>query len=176
LEYIETTGNQFIDTGVYPYTEGSYVRGHKWEFDIHFVSNIGRHLMGYGPWKNEYWGVKDGMYELGGPVSSTSAEVRHKVIHDFSQGTAGNNKLYVNGNAVNIIASGEGVASNEQYILFGLKWSGTSGYGSSARLYECKCFQGSQLIRHFIPVRKKDGTVGLIDIVNGKFYANSGTG
>lgn len=54
---------------------------------------------------------------------------------------------------------------------------GPSGIGnfSSGQLYSCKIWDGSTLVRDYIPVRK--GTVGyLYDRVTGKLFGNEGTG
>ena len=49
--------------------------------------------------------------------------------------------------------------------------------GFSAKVYSCKFYNGGGLIRDFIPCyRKSDNVIGLYDIINGTFYTNSGTG
>ena len=40
LECIEATGTQYINTGVYGYSDGTYIRGHRWEFDIEIKGGI----------------------------------------------------------------------------------------------------------------------------------------
>lgn len=54
------------------------------------------------------------------------------------------------------------------------------GTGSSsylvAKLYSCKMEDNGALVRDFVPCTDPSGAVGLYDLVEGKFYANSGTG
>lgn len=170
LEYIEATGTQFIRTGVYPYTEGSYVRGHRWELDIEFKANGIRQLMGYGPYGGEYWGINSNIYE----GMSVPAGKRDTIVHDYSKGTAGGNTLWAQNSYRDV---GANLTTDQEYTLFNLKWGGNTGYWCYAKLYRCKCVQGNTLIRDFIPaMRNSDGAVGLFDIVNNVFYGNSGGG
>lgn len=47
----------------------------------------------------------------------------------------------------------------------------------NGKFYSCKARLNGELIREFVPCyRKSDGEVGLYDLVEGKFYQNSGTG
>lgn len=48
---------------------------------------------------------------------------------------------------------------------------------SPLKLYSYKLYEGDELIKDLIPCyRKSDGEIGLYDIVNDVFYTNSGTG
>lgn len=171
LEYIQTTGTQFIRTGVYGYADGSYVRGHRWELDMEFTRSDVRQLMGYGPYGGEYWGVAaSGVYE----GMSVVAGKRDTIVHDYSGGTAGGNTLWVQ-NASR--GAGSNMETSYEYTLFNLKWGGDTGYWCYAKLYRCKCIQGTTLIRDFVPaMRNSDGVIGLFDVVNNVFYTNAGSG
>ena len=45
-----------------------------------------------------------------------------------------------------------------------------------ADVYSFKVYDNEQLVRDYIPVKMNDGQVGLYDLVENKFYGNSGTG
>lgn len=45
-----------------------------------------------------------------------------------------------------------------------------------ANIYSFKIYDNEQLVRDYIPVKMNDGQVGLYDLVENKFYGNSGTG
>lgn len=171
LEYIQATGAQYIKTGVFGYSDGTYIRGHRWEFDIEFETNGQRQLMGYGPYGGEYWGMAaDGTYE-GLPKK---AGKRDLVVHDYSGGTAGGNLLWVDYNARSV---GSNLETSYEYTLFNLYWGGNTGYFCHSKLYRCKCVQGTTLIRDFVPaMRNSDNVIGLYDLVNGVFYTNAGSG
>lgn len=169
LDCVESTGNQYIRTGVYPYQDGSYVRGHRWEFDMSFKADGVRQLMGYGPNGGEYWGMAaSNVYEK----TSVPAGGRDAIVHDYSGGTAGGNSLWVKYGSC---GQGSNLTTSQEYTLFALNWSGGPGYYSKNKLYGCKCWKGKEKIRDFIPVRRhSDSCVGLYDLVTRKFYAPSG--
>ena len=72
-----------------------------------------------------------------------------------------------------------------QQLILGLPalYTGYSGGGKTARMYYCKIWNNSNLIRHFVPVPTNlqigSFTVpenGMFDIVNQQFYSNQGSG
>lgn len=62
--------------------------------------------------------------------------------------------------------------------LFACNQAGSNGYlPSKMRLYSCQMYDNGTLIRDFIPCyRKSDNVAGLFDVVNSVFYENQGTG
>ena len=53
---------------------------------------------------------------------------------------------------------------------------GTKKLYSSMKIYSCKIYDNGTLVRDYIPVKGNNGAVGLYDLVNSKFYGNSGSG
>ena len=51
-----------------------------------------------------------------------------------------------------------------------------SDIAEAARIYSCKIYSNSALIRQFVPCKNSSGEVGLYDEVNNVFYGNAGTG
>lgn len=52
-----------------------------------------------------------------------------------------------------------------------------STYTGSSKFYYCKIWDNDVLVRNFYPAkRKSDGAIGMYDIVNDKLYTNAGTG
>lgn len=47
---------------------------------------------------------------------------------------------------------------------------------ASVKIYECKIWDNSTLVRDFIPCKNDSNVLGMYDKVNGVFYSNSGTG
>ena len=67
--------------------------------------------------------------------------------------------------------------SNNEYSIYLFRLNGDYIQPINAVLYSCKLYDGSTLIRDFIPaVRLSDGEAGLYDVVNDVFYTNAGTG
>lgn len=51
-------------------------------------------------------------------------------------------------------------------------------YTAKYRLHEAKCYDENThtLLHHYLPVKKKDGTVCIYDLVEKKYFTNAGTG
>lgn len=47
---------------------------------------------------------------------------------------------------------------------------------ASMKLYSCQIYDNGILVRDFVPCKTDSGELGLYDNVNGRFYANAGTG
>lgn len=61
--------------------------------------------------------------------------------------------------------------------IFGANQNNAPYRLSAMKLYACKFYNGTTLLRDFIPCyRKADNVIGLYDLVNGVFYTNAGTG
>jgi len=158
LEYIETTGTQYIDTGVTG-TNTSY-----WH-DIEFKNTGVRQLFGFDGNTGSYWGVQaDGNFEMEG-TTGINAHSRHVV--EYSTGSS----LYIDNTLVKTSTLS---VINNGYRLFNLN---VGGHGCSAYLYRFKAKQNGKLIRDMTPARRKsDNAVGMYDVVNNIFYTNSGSG
>ncbi len=67
------------------------------------------------------------------------------------------------------------LAMNQYYASNNPNWY--ANFHTKAKLYSCKIYSGATLERDFVPVRRKsDNVLGLLDLANGGFYANAGTG
>lgn len=167
LEYIQSTGTQWINTGV----KGNA----RWEFDIEFSAGTGqRQLMGYNSSGENYWGVQAhggyGVHE-DNTLLGVAAGGRDVVIHNY--GENGSYYLSAQGKTVNVAAAD---VSSLEYQLFTIYKGASTNLITHAKLYGCKAYQNGVLVRNFIPAESGSGAVGLYDTVNGKFYANNGTG
>lgn len=61
-------------------------------------------------------------------------------------------------------------------FLLALNDVGTAKYFLSAKLYSCQIYDGNTLVRDFIPIKTTANIYGLWDKVNKVFYKNAGTG
>lgn len=61
-------------------------------------------------------------------------------------------------------------------FLFANNNAGTAAGFGSFKLYVCQLYDNGTLIRDFVPCKNFSGAVGLYDLVGAKFYANAGTG
>jgi len=163
VEYIESNGNQCIDTGI---SENAV-----WEFDIQFILNGERQLLGYSEHGAEYWGVqRDGTYGLWQGNTNIKAGGRDIIVHDFESALK---TLSVNGEKIlNIID--QDVHPSRTYKLFALNTK--VEYSSAVKLFACKSWIKGNLVRDFVPcINNANGESGLYDLVSCRFYANSNT-
>lgn len=171
LEYIESTGTQYIDTGVFPsnnlkinikacYTNSnsSYMLGSDNAY------NAGIHIR----LDSKYIGIFGGSIMNTGVVSQVNVPVTI---------TLQNNKIYVDGQL-----KGSGTTqdvskySKSSIYVFCTHRGGEAKYNASMRLYELQMYDGDTLIRDFIPILDQNNVAYLYDKVEKKFYYNSGTG
>lgn len=175
VDYIESTGEQYIDTGVIPGVN----------IDVELTVSFHRE---YSGWRWLYAANRVNAldaYGVGINSLSTTTYQRGATFHDdsfsFQQGgakytvkTAGTT-LYINGSVVCSLRN-DTFTSPTSMGLLGCRSSENGVYEMiPARLYSCKIWDGSTLVRDFVPA-VDNGTPGLYDRVTGTFFGNSGTG
>ena len=189
LEYIESTGTQYIDLG-YKAKTNTEVR-----LDIQFAENqntnfksdeIITKIIGQLTYPN------NGAFNCNfGAEVSQKNQIWYWVNKNYD-GTNAKNQEYTNitNRSTMIVKSGQatfqGVTTtldtkeNDNTTNMLLLGSGTTGASFNkydAKIYGFQIYEGTTLIKNMIPcIRKSDNKVGLYDLVNNKFYVNSGTG
>ena len=185
LDYIETDGTQYIDTGVTPFLTV------KVDADIAYigenVSSIYTPLICassydkdntseaacYGVWVG--WSGKWVMFYSGARYaseSSVSANARTHVVAAWSWHNGGT--LSVNGNAESSLPSEIGAqpASNTMYLPGWNSGKLRSLSAAKFRIYSFKIYKDSwdAIVRDYIPVKRiSDGAIGLYDLENNTF-------
>lgn len=177
LEYIESNGNQWINSMVK--AKGTT------EFEVQFECLNPAGTTGY--------------VIFGGRDSSSNNNYELTCYND----TSGNGRLYWgNGVTVDTDVAGSGartiklknghltnsdtsqstsvsvdteLSSIRNLIIFGLNEGGAI-QTSSTRLYFLKLWDNGTLVRHFIPVKDQNNIVCLFDTISNKFYYNQGVG
>mgnify|MGYP002767512322 CR=1 FL=1 len=66
--------------------------------------------------------------------------------------------------------------SDRALYLFAVNTAGSATLPASMQLYSCAIYDNGTLIRDFVPCKNASGAVGLYDLVGAKFYTNAGTG
>lgn len=175
LQYIESNGNCYIDTGV------SAIGGTHAKFKAKWTARggymVGSHA-GSDPYnRNGPNPHSDGSWELGyGDTYPHAGSSYLNTAYDIEFQTFSNNAfLKVDGNTV-ISTSGQNLTANLNVLLFANQYNGMS-YGNG-RMYYCKLYNSNgRLIRDFVPVRRNsDNAIGMLDKLSGTFYGNSGSG
>ena len=177
VEYIESTGTQYIDTGIIP----ANIPNLKIEFCISNFSS-GR----FGTQRNNYYGItnwalcpfitnNNSYIQLGGSgtevsVSSTPLQ-KHNYFVDIE-----NQKIIID-NQTEISTSFSTTNAIDNFFLFADNFNQTANNFASAKVYCFRFYSGSTLIRNFIPVYDTlTNKYGMWESVQGKFYGNDGTG
>ena len=177
LEYIESTGTQYIDTGisakstlktdihfeVVDKTQGGHIFGGR------TVTSGGR---GYGVYLPTSGGIGfDYETRLTSNVSTTNG-YKYRVVKDGASNT-----LYVNG--VQSYTGNNTTATfnlNVKMALFYMKDSNTSFNASvKCKVFYFKIYDNGTLVRDLVPTFK-DGQAGMWDKANNVFYSNAGSG
>ena len=167
LEYIESTGEQSINTGVFPTSD------YEFTFDFSFTSNTKRKLMGHTTNAGWYFGATaSNTYDCGksGAVIDLDATVR-RTIKVKSVGMT--QTLEIDG-----MTSSVNRTLNVSEPLSIFKITNSTTLSASGKLYNapCQIKQGGKLIRDFLPCKSPDGSIGLYDFVSSSFYGNSSSG
>lgn len=172
VEYIQSTGTQYIDTGVKAssqlkieitgitttYAEAGvlYSGGDNWgdkyiqgEYDSASYFTFGTQNYHFSP-----------SFTIGNPFTITQDK-----------------NLVYTGTILRKTFNQETFESNYSIYLFAYNRGGSVGEYGYYKLKSCKIYDNDVLVRDFIPCyRKSDGVIGLYDIIGETFYINAGTG
>ena len=175
LEYIQSSGTQYIDTG-FKQNQNSRVvvdlqlpaapsGSYAWIYEGRDSGPSNRHGV-YATKSNGRW--------YGGYGSSTkntgvSYDLTARLTVDFDK-----NVLTIGDVATEFTEAT--FQSDTTTTLFGCNTAGTVANFASCKLYSCQIYDNGALVRNFIPCKNTSGAVGLYDTVGAQFYANAGTG
>lgn len=174
LEYIQSSGTQYIDTG-FKQNQNTRVTmdaqlvssssGHSWLFDGRIsTSSASKNvfLLSGSTWSADYNGSAE-------RKSFPSIAILDRLKIDYDK-----NVLTINDETVSWTA--EVFQSTANLVLLACNTAGAISNYASAKLYECSVYNDGELIREYVPCKNPAGDVGLFDLVSGQFYGNSGTG
>lgn len=171
LEYIQSSGTQYVDTEFIPNQDSRIV------YDCERLSAAAsEHFFGIRTGNSAVAAFCFYIYSSGWRYAYNSATLT---------GTGPSTGRYVfdaNKNIANINGSAAMTGTYAAFtaaasaLLFAMR-STPSGlsYGSH-KLFTSKLYDNTTLIRDYIPCSNPSGVIGLYDLVNSKFYANAGTG
>ena len=184
LEYIESTGTQYIDTGYYvnPKTrvkidfaftslsKQQRIFGHSSDSDSGSNLSFCCYINGSGKIATAN---KDG---IGNWLTTGVTATTDRVTISMDEI---NKKLTILGNNVNYSSSLNTITRTSNLSLTLFVDNRTDVYDAlyaSAKLYSFKVWDNNTLVRNFIPSQNSSGAVGLYDTVTKTFYGNAGTG
>lgn len=166
VEWIQSSGTQYIDTGIVPGINAKI----SIDFDVISAGSddvicgvIAPNIcIGYSTTRI-FGAFKNGTGESTG--ADTTVVGRHS-----AEISNGNFILDGTSHSFSAISS---YSTTRSIYLFAGSYSGVAGgvYGKvTAKVYACKIFDGDSLVRDYIPCKNPEGTVGLYDLIGGEFY------
>lgn len=171
LEYIQSSGAQYIDTGFKP-NQNTVVRADIahvlssrtcWIFGARNGTNVG--AFGFLTYKGVY------RADYGTATTNLSGTPTVRFTIEMNK-----NSVKIDG-AVIATASVQTFATNYPMFLFANNNAGVSAGFSTTQIYGCEIYNGDILMREFIPCRRNsDNALGMYDTVHGTFYQNAGSG
>ena len=177
LEYIQSSGTQYVDTGFKPDGETTV--------NIVFQTssapdNLSDTLPVYGTATDyssnafEFWTLSGGFATYGSQDYKSNLGITTGKKHTVSQAK---NVLTVDGTSYTFTK--QTFTAPYSLLLFATHRSGGIKICASAanlKIYSCEIYNNGTLVRDLVPAKNSSGTSGLYDIVNGAFYANAGSG
>ena len=182
LAYIESTGTQWINTGV-TLTEYTYDGNLMFtEVPADGIATVLGAQLSAAPWNEKSVTAQNGkwrLYAYRGAVSVGGTVVANKDYHISGQHKSGDIRLTVNrglDDEMNVINTASYNVNDNPIGIFAMYHSGRGAMFAKMRLYNLSfsTFDG-ELVRDYRPCISPDGKVGLYDLVGKKFYGNAGT-
>lgn len=179
VEYIESTGTQYIDTGV--------AINNNVGIDISFAYSslgdvnqilVGGLEIGIGRFMPIFYFKSDATFRSDTTINNNRQFVenantnKHNLKYNIN---ATQRKIVYDNSELNFLVENIGSSNNTIYI-FARNYPIDLSL-SKAKIYSCKLYDNNSLVRNFIPCyRKSDSVIGLYDMVNDVFYTNAGSG
>ena len=173
LEYIQSSGTQYINTGFIPKYDSRIVLDAEVTDSSIACALFGARgaASGTNPVSNALFSLSGGTIRsdyYGSSVSSTTT-VSWRTIFDKNKNVVsfGNNTITNHSSTA---------SSNQTLFLFAVQTAGSATLLATMKLYACQIYDNGTLVRDFYPCTNESGAVGLYDLVGKQFYSNAGTG
>lgn len=180
VEYIKSSGSQWIDTGVKPNQNTRVVMDMQGAPET-VVSDLGMYFgasdssesvkLMFGDASGSGWfNVAYYNTQSYGNSKETQANYLARKTIDFNKNTV------TYGTESKTFTAGT-YSVDYPITLFASNRAGSKKYLAKILVYSCKIYNNSSLIRDFVPARRqRDNVVGLYDLVTNAFYTNGGSG
>lgn len=171
LEYIESNGAQYIDTGIKATQNTRIIADHT-------LLSSGGDASVFGAWNgfaskgfiyvvlsnmtSGWWCYADTTVSI-----SMTATGRHVVEAD-------GNVLKLDGSTIAAATAADFAGSYNMYLCAHNE-AGSASNLAAVRIHACQMYDGDTMVRDYVPVFGPEG-VGLYDRVQGRFYGNAGSG
>lgn len=188
LEYIESSGTQYIDTGMHDHN-GVFISNRlmfihpedTWNFPIGAQETVNDKVDGCNvpitAYRRPGQSITYFTFYTDTNITQTNMIVHNDALYDIYASTLINNS-YMNINDTIITDTSRSNIGTKNMYIFALNNGGSPGFFSSLKLYYLQIYNSKNvLMRDFIPVkRKSDNEICLYDRVTNQFFTNQGTG
>lgn len=173
VEYIQSSGTQYIDTDFKPNQNTRVV------MDCDLIAQ-GTVYTPFGTWNDanvdqyiclSYTGMPSALYHGNAYQTGTTSLIGRHTI-DANQGV-----LYLDGNLEATCATATYSCLYPLYLFtMNDKGKPRDMNMSWMKLYSCQIYDNGTLVRDYVPCENSSGVGGLYDKVSGQFFANAGAG
>ena len=172
LEYIESTGSQYIDTGIHPNQNTSV------ELDMQLLTESTGTVRFFGSRTdsqiyilNTNGGTWQWFYgSSSADATTTSIEMTDRVLVSIDGNT-------ISWNDVEKTATARTFSIAYPIYLCGVNHSGSLQSSAPMKIWACRLWDSGTLVRDYVPAKNSSGEVGMFDMVTMTFYTDaSGTG
>lgn len=170
LEYIQSTGSQYVDTEFKPNQDTKVVLGVRLTDTTVSANNLfgartstTSNVFSASTVSTNYWrhGYNTSTVSTGVAIDGE----KHEIVLD-------KNAMSIDG--VVISTATEGTFTCPVSATIGrIAVKATTVYAGYAEFYYCSIYDNDTLIRQYVPCINPDGEVGLYDLVNSKFYGDA---
>lgn len=192
VEYIETNGTQYINTGYKAKTTTKVDLDIQFiENDYTYISNLNSDIIGDDiSTANDTFSINIGelqsqyneLYFWADKTSPSGADVYKKAYDTITTRThliMGQGKATFQGDTITIATkTGNNTATMLLLAYYNSDESVIKKFNRyNTKIYSFKIYEGNNLVKDFVPCyRRSDNVIGLYDQVNKQFYENAGTG
>jgi hypothetical protein len=174
VEYIESTGTQYIDTGILGKSslrivvKTNYAEGALLGTQSNTDTNKSIAIVGAS--------VEHVRFMASGGTQ-VSANYTSKTPYEIDLSITNFKITSDDGQSYTSPLNGTSTTIDYPMYVFARNIDGQASGFSKRKVYSLKIYDNETLVRDYIPCyRKSDGAIGLYDLANGVFYTNNGTG
>ena len=170
LDYIESSGTQYINTGFKPNQNTRCV------IDIENLSSAQAAFFGARASQTAASFTYFSLTATTGRSDYGSSKQSMSFTNTVGRYTVDQNKNVCTANGVTATGTANTFQLTNNLYLMAVNQADAAIQNAKLKLYSAKVYDNGTLVRDFIPCKNASGAIGLWDNVNSVFYANAGTG
>lgn len=175
IDYIQSSGTQYINTGIYPKTET--IARVRYKLNARNASPFAARWSGAETY--DTFGIFSNTPTTSvfyyGRYTNTEYRTLPTPLNQIIDATLGIDNIKINDNDYSITRSA--LQSTQPIYLFCMNNVGVAAFPSRAEMYSFVIIENGNLLMNMIPcIRKLDSKPGMYDTITKTFFTNAGTG